>query len=80
MLRRTVKNFVKSVLMVQRALRHQAHIFRTLQKRILQPYVWATETQLLCDAFRMRKAEAAARIEAYMEDMKLKEWETGSEH
>jgi hypothetical protein len=28
----------------------------------------------------MRKAEAAARIEAYMEDMKLKEWETGSEH
>lgn len=75
MLRRTVKNFVKSVLMVQRALRHQAHIFRTLQKRILQPYVWATETQLLCDAFRMRRAEAAARIEAYMEDMKLKEWE-----
>ena len=80
MLRRTVKNFVESVLMVQRALRHQAHIFRTLQKRILQPYVWATETQLLCDAFRMRRAEAAARIEAYMEDMKLKEWETGSEH
>eukprot|EP00435_Cladocopium_sp_Y103_P052536 s6_g16.t1 len=70
MLRRTVKNFVKSVLMVQRALRHQAHIFRTVQKRILQQYVWATETQLLCDAFRMRRAEAAARIEAYMEDMK----------
>ena len=79
LLRRTVKNFVKSVLIVQRALRHQAYIFRTLQKRILQPYVWATETQLLCDAFRMRRAEAAARIEAYMEDMKLKEWETGSE-
>jgi len=75
MLRRTVKNFVKSVLMVQRALRHQAHIFRTIQRRILEPYVWATETQLLCDAFRMRKAEASARIEAYMEEVKLKEWE-----
>lgn len=76
MLRRTVKNFVKSVLMVQRALRHQAHIFRTIQRRILEPYVWATETQLLCDAFRMRKAEASARIEAYMEEVKLKEWDT----
>lgn len=75
MLRRTVKTFVKSVLLVQRALRHQAHIFRTIQKHILQPYVWATETQLLCDAFRMRKAEAAARIEAYMEELKVKEWD-----
>ncbi|CAK9056447.1 unnamed protein product [Durusdinium trenchii] len=75
MLRRTVKHFVQSVLLVQRALRHQAHIFRTVQQHILQPFVWATETQLLCDAFRMRKAEAATRIEAYLEEVKLKEWE-----
>ena len=29
----------------------------------------------MCDAFRMRKAEAATRIEAYLEEVKLKEWE-----
>ena len=39
MLRRTVKHFVQSVLLVQRALRHQAHIFRTVQQHILQPFV-----------------------------------------
>lgn len=75
MLRRTVKHFVQSVLLVQRAMRHQAQVFRTIQSRILQPLVWAAETRLLCDAFRIRQADAMARIEAHFEQVRLRHWE-----
>ncbi|CAJ1366796.1 unnamed protein product [Effrenium voratum] len=70
-----VKHFMQAVLLVQRAMRHQAQIFKVMQNRIFKPLVWATETQLICDAFRMRKAEAAAKIESQMHAFKVKHWE-----
>ena len=75
MLRRTVKHFVQSVLLVQRAMRHQASVLRCLQRHVLEPLVWAAETRLLCDAFRIRQVDAMARIEAHFEQVRLKQWE-----
>ena len=74
LLRRAVKNFVRSVLLVQKAMRHQARIFNSIQSHILKPYVWCAETQALCDTCRVRKPEAAAKIEEYLEDVDLERW------
>lgn len=74
LLRRAVKHFVRSVLLVQKAMRHQARIFGTIQKHILKPYLWCAETLALCDTCRVRKAEASARIEAFLEEADVERW------
>ncbi|CAE7828846.1 ALG9 [Symbiodinium sp. CCMP2456] len=74
LLRRAVKHFVRSVLLVQKAMRHQARIFRTIQNYILKPYLWCAETLALCDTCRVRKAEASARIEAFLEEADVERW------
>ena len=74
LLRRAVKSFVRSVLLVQKAMRHQARIFRTVQNYVLKPYIWCAETQALCDTCRVRKAEAMAKMETYLEEADVERW------
>mmetsp|Transcript_41319 Transcript_41319/g.96406 ORF Transcript_41319/g.96406 Transcript_41319/m.96406 type:complete len:647 (-) Transcript_41319:190-2130(-) len=74
LLRRAVKHFVRSVLLVQKAMRHQARIFKTIQNYILKPYLWCAETLALCETCHIRKAEASARIEAFLEEADVERW------